>query len=71
MKTDQIPLRSHQGQGTDLIDDFNNDLIGLANGLCFGEVTFSGSDILIGDELLATLTGVDATVLFESDFTTI
>ncbi|MBE9048085.1 lamin tail domain-containing protein [Pleurocapsales cyanobacterium LEGE 10410] len=57
------------GQGSDVIEDFGNDLIGLANGLSFGELSFSGSDILFGDEVLATLTGVDATTLTESDFT--
>ena len=59
-----------KGQGSDLIEDFGNkDLIGLANGLGFGDLNFSGSDILSGDEVLASLDGFDATTLTESDFT--
>ena len=59
------------GEGTDVIVDldFGNDVIGLANGLSFNELTFSNSDILLGDEVLATFIGVDATTLAESDFT--
>ena len=59
------------GQGTDVIEDFGNDIIGLADGLSFSDLTFSGSDILLGEEVLATLTGVNATTLSESDFTAI
>ena len=59
------------GQGTDTIEDFGNDIIGLADGLSFSDLTFSGSDILLGEEILATLSGVDATTLTESDFTAV
>jgi uncharacterized protein len=59
------------GQGTDVIKDFNRDRIGLADGLSFSDLTFSGSNILLGKEILATLTRVDATTLSEADFTTI
>jgi len=57
------------GEGTDTITDFsNNDLIGLAGGLSFGDLSFSGEDILFGSEVLATVTGIDATTLSSSDF---
>ena len=57
------------GEGTDTITDFsNNDLIGLAGGLSFGDLSFSGEDILLGTEVLATLTGVDTTTLNNGDF---
>ncbi len=59
------------GQGTDVIEDFNRDRIGLADGLSYGDLTFSGSNILFGEEVLATLTGVDAETLLESDFTAV
>ncbi|MEO1005186.1 MAG: endonuclease/exonuclease/phosphatase family protein [Cyanobacteria bacterium J06638_38] len=58
-----------EAQGSDVIEDFDNDVIGLTNGLTFAELSFSGSDILLGEEVLATLTGFDATSLTESDFT--
>ena len=59
------------GQGKDVIEDFGNDIIGLADGLSFSDLTLSGSDILLGEEVLATLSGVNATTLSESDFTAI
>ena len=59
------------GQGTDTIEDFGNDIIGLADGLSFSDLTFSGSDILLGEEILAKLSGIDATTLTESDFTVV
>jgi glycerate kinase len=57
-------------EGTDTTQDFEDgiDLIGLAGGLTFGALTFSGSDILSGSETLATLTGFDATALTSDDF---
>ena len=58
------------GQGTDIIEDFGNDLIGLADGLSFDDLTFSGNDILLGEEVLATLIDVDVTTLSAADFTT-
>ena len=58
-----------KGQGSDLIEDFsNNDLIGLANGLGFGDLSFSGSNIFLGDEILVSLNGFDTTTLNESNF---
>ncbi|MEG4528397.1 cadherin-like domain-containing protein, partial [Microcoleus sp. C2D2] len=49
------------GEGTDTITDFSdgNDLIGLSGGLTFGQLSFSGSNIIITstNEILATLTG--------------
>lgn len=60
------------GEGTDLISDFrNNDFIGLADGLSFSDLSFSGNDIIVtaSNEILANLTGVDTTTLNENDFT--
>ena len=55
--------------GQDTIEDFNsNDLIGLADGLNFEELSFSGNDILLNDEVLATLNNFETNTLDESNF---
>ena len=61
------------GNGTDFIVDFNrgNNLLGLSSGISFADLSFSGNDIILGDETLATLNGVDANSLTESNFTNI
>ena len=61
------------GTGSDMIMDFEigTDFIGLAGGLSFGELTLSANEILFGEEVLATLKGVDATTLTEVNFTTV
>ena len=58
------------GEGTDTILDFEIgiDFIGLADGLTFEALTFSGNDILAGEETLATLEGVATTQLDNSSF---
>ena len=58
------------GEGSDIIVDFEagTDLIGLADGLNFGSLTFSSNAISFGDEVLATLTGVDTTALTVDSF---
>lgn len=60
------------GEGTDTITDFGAgpDVIGLAGGLSFGDLTFSGNNILLtsSNEVLATLTGVDTTTLTSGNF---
>ena len=56
------------GEGTDIIADFNlngGDRLGLADGLQFGSLSFSGSDILSGGEILASLNGIDTEQLTE------
>jgi Ca2+-binding RTX toxin-like protein len=64
-------------EGTDTIVDFQDgaDLIGLANGLSFGQlsITQEGKNTRIGfeDETLAMLKGVNANLLTEADFTII
>ena len=64
-------------EGTDTIVDFQDgaDLIGLANGLTFGQlsITQDGKNTLIGfeDETLAMLKGINANLLTEADFTII
>ena len=59
------------GAGTDTITDFEvgTDFIGLAGGLTFTALSFSGNTILAGGETLAILQGVDTTTLTESSFT--
>jgi Ca2+-binding RTX toxin-like protein len=63
------------GNGTDTIRDFENssDLIGLAEGLAFDNLSFSGSRIILTatTEVLAILNGIDAESLTKSDFTTV
>ncbi|MDY7020709.1 MAG: alkaline phosphatase D family protein, partial [Cyanobacteriota bacterium] len=59
------------GEGTDTITDFEVgvDLIGLAEGLTFAELSISGNTIAVGDEILATV--LEVTELSESDFFTL
>jgi len=63
------------GSGTDTITDFSdgNDLIGLSGGLTFGQLSFSGSNIIVTstNEILATLTGINTTTLTSADFLTV
>ncbi|MEG3972659.1 cadherin-like domain-containing protein [Microcoleus sp. T2B6] len=57
-------------EGTDTITDFKlgNDKIGLTGGLTFGQLSFSGSEIRLGTEVLAVLTGVNTNTLTASNF---
>ena len=59
-----------QDGATDTITDFviGVDLIGLAAGLTFGDLTLSGSSINLGNITLATLQGVNAQDLTQNDF---
>ncbi|MEG4631368.1 Ig-like domain-containing protein [Microcoleus sp. AR_TQ3_B6] len=61
--------------GTDTIIDFNDgvDYIGLSGGLTFGQLSFSGSNIIVTstNKILATLTGINTTTLTLADFKTI
>ncbi|GAX41859.1 FG-GAP repeat-containing protein [Tolypothrix sp. NIES-4075] len=61
--------------GTDTITDFTKglDYIGLSGGLTFGQLSFSGSNIIITstNEILATLTGINTTTLTSADFLTV
>ncbi|MEH2233749.1 MAG: cadherin-like domain-containing protein [Nostoc sp.] len=63
------------GEGTDTIIDFTkgSDLIGLYNGLSFGQLSFSSSNIKVTstNEILATLTGINATTLTAANFVTL
>ncbi|NJO46850.1 MAG: hypothetical protein HC835_15170 [Oscillatoriales cyanobacterium RM2_1_1] len=58
------------GEGTDTIVDFEIglDLIGLAGGLTFGDLSFSGNEIAAGTEILAILP-VETNALSEDNFT--
>jgi hypothetical protein len=62
-----------EGNGRDKIADFKigSDLIGLAEGLEIDDLTLSGNKIEFGNDLLATLDGVNTSNLTESDFTVI
>jgi hypothetical protein len=58
------------GEGIDTITDFKlgTDQIGLTEGLTFGNLSFSGNEILIGSDVLAVLTGVNTNTLTASNF---
>ncbi|MBD2565199.1 MULTISPECIES: Ig-like domain-containing protein [Nostoc] len=63
------------GEGTDTITDFSDgqDLIGLYSGLSYGQLSFSGNNILVTStsEVLATLTGINTITLTAADFVTL
>src|SRR4028119_292977 len=60
-------------EGTDTIIDFRlgSDKIGLTGGLTFGNLSFSGNEILMGSDVLAVLTGVNTNTLTASNFLTV
>ncbi|MEG4147553.1 Ig-like domain-containing protein [Microcoleus sp. Pol12B5] len=60
-------------EGIDTISDFKlgTDKIGLTGGLTFGNLSFSGNQILMGSEVLAVLTGVNTNTLTASTFVAI
>jgi Ca2+-binding RTX toxin-like protein len=59
--------------GGDSITDFKlgSDKLGLAGGLEFEDLTLAGNTIRSGNELLATLIGVNTGSLTEANFTTV
>ena len=60
--------------GTDTIVEFTaQDFIGLLGSLTYGDLSFSGNDIILNStsQVLATLTGVDATTLDASQFVSV
>jgi hypothetical protein len=61
------------GEGIDTITDFKlgTDQIGLTEGLTFGDLSFSGNEILMGSDVLAVLTGVNTNTLTASNFVTV
>ena len=61
------------GNGTDFIVDFNrgHNLLGLSEGIHFADLSFSGNDIILGDETLATLNGFNTSHLGENNFISI
>ena len=58
------------GVGTDIITDFelDTDRLGLSSGLQFDDLSFAGHSILLGEEVIADLNGIDTTSLTASDF---
>ena len=63
----------NSGDGTDTITDFelDSDRLSLGSGLQFEDLTFSGSTIVAGEEVLANLNGVKTEQLTANDFTDI
>ena len=61
------------GGGIDTITDFevDIDMIGLSGGLSFNQLTFTGNDIIVENELLATLDGVATDELTKNSFTSV
>jgi Ca2+-binding RTX toxin-like protein len=61
------------GEGTDTIADFtsSNDKIGLTGGLTLENLSFSGNQILVDNQVLATLTGVNTNTLTASNFVSV
>lgn len=61
------------GEGDDTIMDFEvgTDFIGLADNLIVSDLTFTGETIRFGDEVLATLVGIDTTTLGADSFVTV
>ncbi len=61
------------GDGTDTIANFElgGDRLGLANGLQFDRLSFCDDKILAGEEVLASLNGIDTEHLTPHDFTEI
>ena len=61
------------GNGTDFIVDFDrgHNLLGLSEGIHFADLSFSGNDIILGDETLATLNGFNTSHLGENNFISI
>ena len=57
------------GQGTDTVTDFQqgSDLFQLV-GTSFADLSFTGSNILLGSEILAIVQGVNTTTLTQNDF---
>jgi ELWxxDGT repeat protein len=68
---DIFVLRS--GDGSDTILDFNlgSDRFGLADGLQFDELSFSGNNILAEGEVLASLEGINTEQLSSTDFSAV
>ncbi len=59
--------------GSDTIADFDlgSDRFGLADGLQFDDLSFSGNNILAGGEVLASLEGVNTEQLSSTDFSAV
>jgi hypothetical protein len=57
-------------RGTDTILDFSlgSDRLSLANSLQFADLNFSDNNILLGEEVLATLDGINTEQLTADNF---
>ncbi|MEL6496111.1 MAG: hypothetical protein AAFQ41_13470, partial [Cyanobacteria bacterium J06623_7] len=68
---DLFMLRNDGGRDTIIDFDLGGDRLGLADGLHFNDLSFAGSDILFGREVLVSLNGINTEQLTESDFNSI
>jgi Ca2+-binding RTX toxin-like protein len=63
-----------KNSGKDIISDFSlgqGDLIGLSDGLTFGDISFQGNEIRAGGQVLAMLNGFNTNTLTASNFITV
>jgi hypothetical protein len=63
-----------ENSGKDIISDFSfcqGDLIGLSDGLTFGDLSFQGNEIRAGGQVLAMLNGFNTNTLTASNFITV
>ena len=68
---DIFVIRNSVGRDTIIDFDLGSDILGLADGLEFDSLSFSGSNILVGREVLANLVGINTEEFTSSDFRTI
>jgi ELWxxDGT repeat protein len=68
---DLFVLQTGEDSDTILEFDLGSDHLGLANGLQFDDLSFVGNNILAGEEVLATLNGINTEQLTPCDFETI
>ena len=69
--SDVFMLRSKPGVDIIVDFEFGSDRLGLADGLQFDNLSFADNTILIGNELLATLNGINTEQLTSSELTTV
>jgi ELWxxDGT repeat protein len=65
---DIFTLRSGSGSDTIVDFDLNSDRLGLADGLQFDDLSFTGNKIMVGEELLVSLDGINTEQLTLDNF---
>ena len=68
---DLFVLQTGEDSDTILEFDLGSDRFGLADGLQFDDLSFSGNNIFAGEQVLATLEGINTEQLTSCDFQTI